>query len=134
MSKKPANINVTTAATGSTGLTGLTLKAIMTNKSTVKIDLEEYGFAGVEPLEVTFRTNFWTMAAQNKYLEDGRTLGEIDIELLMDAVTGWNLTDDGEVVPITEAVLRDSIGYGIVRGVIRAMIAAVSPNPETSES
>jgi hypothetical protein len=111
---------------------GLCLADIRNATKTISIDLAEYGFEGAEPLEVTFRTNFWTAKAQEEYVVEGNKVAESDIALLLESVKSWNLTDEGESVPITKEILTDVLGFNLVHGIVNEMIESIYPNRTTS--
>lgn len=110
---------------------GLRLADIRNATKTIAIDLSEYGFEGVEPLEITFKTNFWTAERQNIYWAEDKTLSQSDIELLCEYVTKWNLSDDGKPMAISNDTF-DKLNFTIVHGIVTEMIRAISPNPPTS--
>lgn len=107
---------------------GLTLKDIRTAKRTVAIDLTEFGYEGCDPLEVTYKTNFWSGTAQKQFVGSEGLVGDSIADLLANSIVEWNLTDDGTPVPVSAEVLND-LNFALVRGILDAMIEGISPNP-----
>ncbi len=110
---------------------GLTLADILNSRKTISIDLEAIGFEGVEPMEVTFRTNFWTPEVRQRYLDSKTDVDTSNIEVLKAALIAWNCTDDGEALPINEENLR-KLSSAILDTMVQEMLKAVRPNPENS--
>lgn len=112
---------------------GLALADILSAQKTITIDLSRYGYEGCEPLSITFRTNFWTAAAQARYFADGVRLQDSTYDLLRESILSWNLTNDGEPCPISNETF-DLLNFDLWLGIVQEMIQAVSPNPTTSGS
>lgn len=111
---------------------GLSLADIRNAKKTIAIDLQEIGFEGLDPLEVTFKTNFWTPIARQQYIDPAIPVDASNTELLVNSLLAWNLTDNGESVPICEESLKQ-ISAAILDATVQAMLRAVRPNEPISQ-
>lgn len=119
---------------------GITLAEIRSAKASVQIDLALYGFEGVtEPLTLYFKPTFWNDETRTKFSPsketpeaDPKSIEQINAEIVAESALGWDLTDNGEPLPVTVDTLRGLLGDAVTDGLLVKMIERVHPNRKSS--